>query len=201
MSMSSRLAVGPTRLSCRGLGTSPAVILLACISLAGCGSPSSSTNSSTSGPNATLAAQLKFNLTKEVLDKKAAIVWTNALANTFSGDVCNIIQACGGAIKITSMPPTTEKGVKVARGLLLATSSDTNRTGDVIVLERQTPTDAAFYLVGPDGALVRVAYLDEGAPVKRWVALGAALEESQYETEANSWHQQVMQLGAPAKQE
>jgi hypothetical protein len=170
-----------------------AVILLACISLAGCGSPSSSTNSSTSGPNATLAAQ-KFNLTKEVLDKKAAIVWTNALANTFSGDVCNIIQACGGAIKITSMPPTTEKGVKVARGLLLATSSDTNRTGDVIVLERQTPTDAAFYLVGPDGALVRVAYLDEGAPVKRWVAMGAALE-AQYETEANAWHQQVIAQG------
>jgi hypothetical protein len=138
---------------------------------------------------------------KEVLDKKAAIVWTNALANTFSGDVCNTIQACGGAIKIISMPPTTEKGVKVARGLLLATSSDTNRTGYVIVLERQTPTDAAFYLVGPDGALGRVAYLDEGAPVKRWVAMGAALEESQYETEANAWHQQVMQLGAPAKQE
>jgi hypothetical protein len=201
MSMSSRLAVGPTRLACRGWGTLLAVISLACISLAGCGSPSGSTNNSTSGPNPTLSAQLNFNLTQEVLDKKAAIVWANAPANTFSGDVCSIIQACGGAIKIISIPPTTENGVKVARGLLLATSSETNRTGDVIVLERQTPTDAAFYLVGPDGALVRVAYLDEGAPVKRWVAMGAALEESQYETEANTWHQQVMQLGAPAKQE
>jgi hypothetical protein len=194
MSMSSRLAVGPTRLACRGLETLLAVISLACISLAGCGSPSSSTNSSTSGPNATLSGQLKFNLTKEVLDKKAGIQWTNAPANTFSGDVCSIIQACGGAIKIISMTPTTENGVEVAHALLLATSSDPNRTGDVIVLERQTPTDAAFYLVGPDGALVRAAYLDEGAPVKRWVAMGAALE-AQYETEANAWHQQVIAPG------
>ena len=141
------------------------------------------------------AAQTKpsVNLTKQVLDAKKTIVWKDAPANTFPGDVCNIIQSCGGAIKLIAIPAATEKGVKVARGLFWAQSSDGKHT-DLVVLERQTPTDATFYLLGADGGLVRAAYLDEGAPVKRWVSMGAALLSSQFANEVMTWNKRVTEI-------
>ena len=96
-----------------------------------------------------LAGQAKpTNLFKEVMDRKDKIVWKNAPANAIPPDVCMILQACAGAPdKLIALPKVTEAGKQVARGLFWSRTNDAKKA-DVVILLRQTPTDAYFFAAG-----------------------------------------------------
>jgi hypothetical protein len=88
-----------------------------------------------------LAGQAKpGNLFKEVSDRKAKIVWKNAPPNAIPQDVCTILAVCGpGGDKLIAMPKATEGGTSVSRVLMLSHDA---KKADVVVLLRQTPSDA-----------------------------------------------------------
>jgi hypothetical protein len=139
-----------------------------------------------------LAGQAKpTNLYKEVVDRKARIVWGNAPANGIPPDVCTILQACGAASKLIALPPATEAGKRVARGLFLARSSDAK--SDMVIITRQTATEAYFFAVGADGALSKAAYWTTG---KSWVQMGTALSRPAFDKEKQVWLDHVVKLGA-----
>lgn len=145
-----------------------------------------------------LAGQAKpTNLFKEVEDHKAKIVWKNAPANAIPEDVCTILQACGAPPeKLIALPKATEGGLPVARGMFLSHTSDAKKA-DMVILLRQTPTDAYFFAVGPDGELQKAAYWTTG---KSWVQMGTALSKPTFEKDKQMWLDQVAKIsaGAPA---
>src|SRR3989304_9926887 len=65
-----------------------------------------------------LAGQARpSNLFKEVVDRKARIVWRNAPQNAIPADVCMLLQTCAGAPdKLIALPAVTEAGKGVAGG-------------------------------------------------------------------------------------
>jgi hypothetical protein len=144
-----------------------------------------------------LAGQAKpTNLFKEVVDRKGKIVWKNAPANAIPPDVCTILQACGGAPdKLIALPKVTEGGKQVARGLFLSRTMD--KKADVIILLRQTPVDAYFFLVGPDGTVQKAAYWVTGKP---WVPMGVAISRSVSDKDKQVWldHMAKLSSAAPA---
>jgi hypothetical protein len=136
-----------------------------------------------------LAGQAKpTNLFKEVMNRKDKIVWKDAPANAIPRDVCTILATCGaGADKLIAMPQATEGGMQVARGLFLSHSNDGKKT-EMIILLRQTPVDAYFFSVAPDGTLEKAAYWAKGKP---WVAMGTALSRPMFEKDDQAWLNRV----------
>ena len=133
-----------------------------------------------------------FNLTKEVSDKKGAIVWKDAPSDAIPREVCTILTACGGQNKLIALPAATEGGQKVGRGMFLSKSRD-GKT-DLIILLRQTYNDRYFYLLGPDGNLQKAAFIQLGA--KSWQPIAAALVQPTFDKEKKAWHDHVLKLGA-----
>ena len=140
-----------------------------------------------------LAAQAKpTNLFKEVMDLKAKIVWKNAPANSIPQDVCTILQACGGAPdKLIALPKVTEGGKQVARGLFLSRTMD--KKSDVVIMLRQTPVDAYFFTIGPDGNVDKAAYWTTGKP---WVPMGVAISKSVSDKDKDIWLDHMAKLGS-----
>jgi hypothetical protein len=139
-----------------------------------------------------LAGQAKpTNLFKEVADRKGKIVWKAAPANSIPQDVCAILAACvGGGDKLIAMPKATEAGKQVARGLFL--SHDVKKA-DLVILLRQTPTDAYFFSVAPDGTLQKAAYWTTG---KSWVQMGTALSRPVFEKDNQVWLDYVVKISS-----
>jgi hypothetical protein len=144
-----------------------------------------------------LAGQAKpTNLFKEVSDRKGKIVWKNAPANAIPTDVCTILQACAaGPDKLIALPAATEGGKKVARGLFLSHTNDAKKA-DMVILTRQTPTDAYFFAVAPDGTLQKAAYWTTG---KSWVQMGNIISKPAFDKDKEVWLDFLAKLGsAPA---
>ena len=135
-----------------------------------------------------LAGQAKSNLYKEVMDRRARIVWKNAPPNAIPQDVCTILAACGaGGDKLIAMP----KGADGATRVLLL--SHDAKKADVVIVLRQTPSESYFFSVGADGALMKTAYY---APGKAWVAMGTGLSRPIYDKEATAWVAQVDKIAS-----
>jgi hypothetical protein len=139
-----------------------------------------------------LAGQAKpTNLFKEVMDRKGKIVWKNAPANAIPADVCTILATCvGGGDKLIAIPKTMEGGKQVARGLFLSHDA---KKADMVVLLYQTPTDAYFFAVAPDGALQKAAYWATG---KSWVQMGNALSRPVFDKDVQVWLGQVAKVSS-----
>ncbi len=133
------------------------------------------------------------NLFKEVVDRKAKIVWGNAPPTAIPMDVCTLLQACAGAPdKLITMAPVTEAGKRVARGLFLSRSND-GKKADMVIVARQTPTDYYFFALAPDGNLLKVAYWTTGKP---WIQMGNALSRPTFEKDKQIWLDRLTKLGA-----
>jgi hypothetical protein len=139
-----------------------------------------------------LAGQAKpTNLFKEVMDRKGKIVWKNAPANAIPADVCTILAACvGGGDKLIAIPKVTEGGKQVARGLFLSHDA---KKAEMVVLLRQTPTEAYFFSVGPDGTMQKAAYWATG---KTWVPIGTALSRPVFDKDVEVWLNQVAKISS-----
>jgi hypothetical protein len=133
------------------------------------------------------------NLFKEVVDRKAKIVWANAPQNAIPMDVCTMLQVCAGAPdKLITTPPVTEAGKRVARGLFLSRSNDA-RKAEMVILARQTPSDYYFFVLAPDGTLLKTAYWATGKP---WIQMGNALARPTFEKDKQIWLDRMAKLGA-----
>jgi hypothetical protein len=141
-----------------------------------------------------LAGQAKpTNLFKEVSDRKAKIVWSNAPASMGLADVCAILSCAAGQDKFIARPKVSEAGKLVARALILSHDA---KKGDMVLLMRQTPTDAYYFALAPDGTLAKAAYWTTGKP---WVAMGTALSRPIFDKDTQVWLDYVSKLGsAPA---
>ena len=145
-----------------------------------------------------LAGQARpSNLFKEVVDRKARIVWRNAPANAIPADVCSMLQTCAGAPdKLIALPAATEGGTRVVRALILSRSNDAQKA-DMVVLTRQTPTEAYFFAIAADGTLLKAAYGTTGKP---WVQIGNALARPTFDKDKQVWLDHVVKLGAAQAQ-
>ena len=141
-----------------------------------------------------LAGQAKpTNLFKEVVDRKGKIVWKNAPPNANPQDVCAILQACAGAPdKLIALPKVTEGAKQVARGLFLSRTNDAKKA-DVVILLRQTPTDAYFFALAPDGSVQKAAYWTTGKP---WVPMGAAISRSISDKDKQVWLDHIAKISS-----
>jgi len=141
-----------------------------------------------------LAGQARpSNLFKEVVDRKARIVWRNAPQNAIPADVCMLLQTCAGAPdKLIALPAVTEAGKRVARGLFLSRSNDASKA-DMVILGRQTPTDYYFFALAPDGTLLKTAYWTTG---KLWIQMGNALARPTFEKDKQIWLDHLAKMGA-----
>jgi hypothetical protein len=138
-----------------------------------------------------LAGQAKpTNLFKEITDRKGKIVWTNAPATMVPADVCAVLACVGGSDKFIARPKVTEAGKLVARALILTHDS---KKAEMYLLLHQTPTDAYFFSLGPDGAVQKAAYYTTGKP---WVAMGAAISRPISDKDKQIWLDYVTKLGA-----
>lgn len=139
----------------------------------------------------------QYNLYKEVLAKKDTIVWKNAPENLIPAPVCNILQVCAGnPDKLIALPPATENGQRVGRGLILTKMQGAKPTDAIVMLDQSL--DIYFFLVSPDGTLQKVAYHQAGSP--SWLAMASSLAQPVFDKDKKIWHDRVAQLGgAPAK--
>ena len=135
-----------------------------------------------------------YNLTKEVMDKKGAIVWKTVPATAIHQDVCNMFAVCTGPMKLITLPKATEGGTVVARGLFLTQDA---KHADVVVLERQGSQDTYFFLLSGDGTLTKVAYAQVTST--SWQLMGNTVSGPTFEKEKAAWQKGLAKLGtAPA---
>ena len=138
-----------------------------------------------------LAGQAKpTNLFKEVSDRKGKIVWANAPSSMALAQVCPLLGCAAGQDKFIARPKVTEDGKAVARALVL--THDVANKGDMILLMRQTPTDAYYFALAPDGTLAKAAYWTIG---KNWVAMGTALSRPIFDKDKQVWLSFIPNLG------
>ncbi len=137
-------------------------------------------------------AQAQPNVYKEIAEKKEAVQWRNAPETAVPQDVCTMLQACNGAMKVVALPPATEGGTKVGRGLFWNPANPKQP----MLLEHQTYGDVYFFLMSPDGSLLKTAYDETG---KAWVPMGTSLAEPTFNKDKQAWHAWITKLGsAPA---
>jgi hypothetical protein len=141
------------------------------------------------------AAGGSYNLTKEVMEKKGAIVWKNAPANAIPQDVCAMFAVCTGSTKLIALPKATEGGSVLGRGLFLTQDA---KHADVVVLERQAlGQDTYFFLLNGDGSLAKTAYAQVTST--SWQLMGNALSEPTFEKDKAAWQKGLAKFGtAPA---
>lgn len=138
------------------------------------------------------AAGQSYNVTKEILDHKE-LNWKTAPATAIPNDVCAMFQVCIGPTKVIALPPATEGGTRVVRGVFL--SQDQKKT-DVLIFERDTPADRYYYLLSAQGTLVKTAYAEVTG--KSWLPMGMALAQPSFDKEKAAWHAWAGKLGAAA---
>ena len=136
-----------------------------------------------------------YNVAKEILDHKDTLNWKPA-ENAIPGDVCTILQVCNGAVKVIALPRGNEGGVPVGRGVFLTQDS---KKADVLVLERQTPSDTYFFLITPQGTLAKAAYAQVGS--RSWLPVGMALSQPVFDKDKVVWHNWASKLGTAAAAE
>jgi len=135
-----------------------------------------------------------YNLSKEVMDKKGAIVWKAAPANAIPQDICTMFAVCSGPNKLIALPKATEGASVVGRGLFLTQDA---KHSDVVVLERQSlGQDTYFFLVSADGSLAKAAYAQVTST--SWQLMGNALSQPTFQKETAAWQKGLAKLGAPA---
>jgi hypothetical protein len=136
----------------------------------------------------------QYNLFKEVMAKKDTIVWRNAPGNFIPPSVCRLLQVCGGnPDKFIALPPATENGQRVGRGLIL--TKDANHNDAVMLLNQSL--DIYFFLLSPEGNLQKTAYREAG---KSWLVIANSLAQPIFDKDKQIWHDRVEKLGgAPAK--
>jgi hypothetical protein len=137
------------------------------------------------------APAAQVNITKEILDRKD-LNWKPA-PNEIPADVCTILQVCGGTTKVIALPVATEGGQRVGRGVLL---TQDQKHADVLVLERQTPSDKYFFLLSPQGTLAKAAYAQVTS--KSWLPMGMALAGPTFDKDKVVWHGWASKLGTAA---
>lgn len=137
------------------------------------------------------APQAQVNVYKEVADKKDAVQWRNAPDNAIPPDVCSMFQGCNGMMKLVALPAATEGGTKVGRGLFWTVNPK-----QPMILEHQTYGDVYFFLLSPEGALLKTAYHENG---KAWVPMGNSLAQPIFNKDKDAWHAWITKFGsAPA---
>lgn len=136
-----------------------------------------------------------YNVVKEILGHKDTLNW-KSVDNAIPGDVCTILQVCNGAVKMIALPRATEGGVPVGRGVFLTQDS---KKADVLVLERQTPSDTYFFLLTPEGTLAKAAYAQVGS--RSWLPVGMALGGPVFDKDKVVWHNWASKLGTAAAAE
>ena len=141
------------------------------------------------------AATGSYNVVKEILNHKDTLNW-KSVDNAIPGDVCTILQICNGAVKMIALPRATEAGVPVGRGVFL---TQDGKKADVLVLERQTPSDTYFFLLTPDGTLAKAAYAQVGS--RSWLPVGMALGGPVFDKDKVVWHNWASKLGTAAAAE
>lgn len=132
------------------------------------------------------------NLAKEILDHKDAIQWRSAPDAAVPADVCTMFQACTGPMKFVTLPAATEGGTKVGRGLFWTPAGPKQKT-DAFILEHQTYSDVYFFLMSPDGNLLKTAYK---APGKTWVSMGNGIAQPTFDKNKQAWHAWVIKMGS-----
>lgn len=133
-----------------------------------------------------------YNVVKEIMDHKDNLNWKPA-PNGIPADVCTILQVCNSEVKVVALPRATEGGVPVGRGVFLTQDS---KKADVLVLERQTPSDTYFFLLTPQGTLAKAAYAQVGS--RSWLPVGMALSQPVFDKDKVVWHNWASKLGTAA---
>lgn len=140
-----------------------------------------------------LAGQAKTagNFVKQVLDHKADVTWITYKTPTLPDDVCTLLSVCTGpAAKVAALPPATIGGRKVGRALFLTEL----KNQQVIVLEHQVPSrEVYFFLLGPDGALQKTAYLEDG---KSFLVIANSLAQPTFNADMKDWSEWASKLGS-----
>jgi hypothetical protein len=132
------------------------------------------------------------NVAKDIMDHKDTLNWKSA-PNGIPQDVCTILQVCNGEVKVIALPRATEGGLPVGRGVFL---TQDDKKAEVLVLERQTPSDTYFFLLTPQGTLAKAAYAQVGA--RSWTAVGMALSGPVFDKDKVVWHNWASKLGTAA---
>jgi hypothetical protein len=138
------------------------------------------------------AAGAQYNIVKEIMEHKDTLNWKPA-PNGIPSDVCAILQACNGPVKVIALPRSTEGGQPVGRGVFL---TQDDKKADVLVLERQTLVDTYFFLLAPQGTLAKAAYAQVGA--RSWTEVGMALGGPIFNKDKLVWHNWASKLGTAA---
>ena len=132
------------------------------------------------------------NVVKDIMDHKDTLNWKPA-ANGIPADVCTILQVCNGPVKVIALPRSTEGGLPVGRGVFL---TQDDKKAEVLVLERQTPSDTYFFLLTPQGTLAKAAYAQVGS--RSWTPVGMALSGPIFDKDKVVWHTWASKLGTAA---
>jgi hypothetical protein len=131
----------------------------------------------------------QYNLFKEVAAKKDKIVWKNAPSNLIPPSVCTFLQVCGGnPDKFIALPPVTENGQKVGRGLFLTKDAQ----GKDAVMMLNQALDIYFFLLSPDGTLQKAVYREAGKP---WLVIANSLAQPKFNKDKQIWHDRIARLG------
>lgn len=145
--------------------------------------------------NPSSAGNQQANLHREVIAHKNVIKWRAAPSPGIPNDVCVIFKACANdkaGPKLVTLPPATEAGTPVGRGLLLSTSQDSQHP-DAVILEHQTVSELYFFLLSPDGTLARTAYAQQGS--KSWTTIANALAQPVFDKDLKDWVDWVSKVG------
>jgi hypothetical protein len=134
----------------------------------------------------------QVNVVKDIMDHKDTLNW-KPTPNGIPQDVCTILQVCNGEVKVIALPRATEGGLPVGRGVFL---TQDDKKAEVLVLERQTPSDTYFFLLTPQGTLAKAAYAQVGA--RSWTAVGMALSGPVFDKDKVVWHNWASKLGTAA---
>jgi len=135
------------------------------------------------------------NLYKQVIAHKGLIKWRPAPPPGLPTDVCVIFKACANdrtGPKLFTLPPSTEAGQPVGRGMLLTTSQDPQHP-DAVILEHQTVSELYFFLLSPEGTLARTAYAQQGS--RSWTTVANALAQPVFDKDLKDWLDWETKLG------
>jgi len=135
-------------------------------------------------------AQAKGNLFKDVMDRKDGLNWKPAPEGQPPADVCSMLQACAGSMKVLVQTPVTEGGKRITRAMYMTKSADGKH--DVIILERLSPgIEAYFFLLAPDGTMSKAAYDQTGQPL---MSIGSAVGGPAFEQDLKVWEPYITKV-------
>ena len=136
-------------------------------------------------------ARAQSNFVKQVTGHQADVTWITYKTPTLPDDVCTLLSACSGpAAKVAALPPATIGGRKVGRALFLTQV----KNQPAIILEHQVPgSEVYFFLLGPDGGLLKTAYLENG---KSFIVIANSLAQPKFQADMKDWQSWAQKLGS-----